>query len=190
MNDPITVVLAIATIALAVFTALMWWSTRSVALGTGALGRETAALARETADLARETVAASALADRHHQETLTPLVVLEDVYVDSPSGALRVQGIMRNVGPGIATDVRIWIGDVGEKIQLGPLASSQAKPINCSVPVGNDVPQKMPIKLAVLYDNLFKSEGKTEHFGNCHVKEPFTTVFYAPPLVTRVGLSQ
>lgn len=180
------ITLVAATIGLAIFTALMWWSTRSVSLGTASLGRETAELARETAALARETLAASAVADQHHQEAMTPLVILEDAVVNSPGLSLQVTGVLHNIGPGIALDVRVWIGEIGEQIHVGPIAANQSKQISCAVATGDTVRQNRPIKLVLLYNNLFRSEGRTEHYGKCHVKDSFNTVFYPPALTVRV----
>lgn len=201
MTDSVVqVLLVLATTALALFTAFMWWSTRSVARGTAALGEqtavlsqqtallaaETATLARETTKVAVETLAATMLADQHHQEAMMPLVVLEHAIVQSPKGALVLTGMLRNIGPGIALKVRVWIGELGEQIHVGPLGAGASAPINLTVFIGGGVRQEQPIKIVLLYENLFGAEAKTEHHGRCHVEGSFNTVVYPPSLVLRV----
>jgi hypothetical protein len=86
--DLVTALLLVATVWLAIFT-----------------GRLNAA----TVGLAKDTVDASKLADRHHQESLLPIVQwLGRANIFPPSGGsieLTFEGDLENVGPGPALNV-------------------------------------------------------------------------------------
>lgn len=180
MHDVLEILLVVATALLAIYTAMMANATRTVAT-------KTATLAEETHALAAETISANELADRHHQEAMTPCVILDEGTVMTAPHALRVNdGYLRNIGPGIALDVRIWIDDTGEPIRIRPLASTEKYRIveECTVPIGEPVAGGKPVKLVIRYKNLFGAEGATTHFG--HVGDRvFTTVFDSPPVIKR-----
>ncbi len=110
----LSALLAIATAALAIFTARLFGETRDVAARTGDLARETNGVAQRTAELAKDTVNAALLADRHHQEQLSPVVVLEGLsvtYLSTPSTqaapTFRVGELLSNLGSGPALRVTI-----------------------------------------------------------------------------------
>ncbi len=181
MHDVLEILLVVATAFLAVYTAVMAKATRTVAL-------KTASLAEQTRALAAETISANELADRHHQEAMTPCVILDEGVVVSLQHALRLnEGYLRNIGPGIALDIRIWIGDVGEPVRIRPLASNEKYKLieECTVPIGNQIAPRAPIKLMIMYKNLFGAEAKTTHFG--HIGDRvFTTIFDSPPVTKRI----
>jgi len=187
-------VIAVATSALAVYTALMWKATATVAEQSSAqatqtqkLANETHALADQTQVLARETLAAAALSDRHHQESLTPLLVF-DGNVTFDRNRYIAKGKLRNVGTGIALEPRIWIGELGQPSLTAPLAARAARSIECSVSTTDSkIRPNQLIKLVLLYKSIFKSEGKTEHHGKCDLPLSFNTVVFSPPIVDRTS---
>lgn len=181
----LTAALALATVLLAIYTGMMMRATRTVA-------EKTAALAQETQYLAEQTIAANALADRHHQEAMMPCVVLASGYVGTaPNGLKLYEGAIRNIGPGIALDVRLWIDEIGEQIALGVLpANSNAVALNqerCMIYITDQAKKGRGVKVKLLYRNMFGAEGTTTHHGRIGDRE-FNTVFSAPPVASgRVG---
>jgi hypothetical protein len=216
-TDPWHIIEILVQIGLAIFTALMWWSTRSVAVGTANLSRETNNVARKTADLARETVAASVLADRHHQEAMMPAVVLARGIVLVYPQKMEFGGTLQNVGPGIALNVRVWVDKLGEPKHVGAIAPSGTIDVLFSVPIGDAVitvqPNRdglrrragrsrraeqsvdeepwrevRPVVVELLFENLFKKDGRTEHHGETggKVGGKWTPIVYPPAIVSRV----
>lgn len=81
-----------------------------LAVGTFLTFAATAFMAWKTAELAKDTVNASVLADIHHQESQSGLVVwLGDRHIDFVSDAIVIRGYLANVGPGTATNISIGI---------------------------------------------------------------------------------
>lgn len=194
----------IVQILLAAFTALMWWSTRSVATGTAGLSRETNSVAKETAELARETIAARFLADQHHQEAMTPVVIIDRGFVLMNSKGMLFGATLRNVGPGVALNIRIKIAQLGEIYRVGAIEASGTRDISFSVPeslICDDQPQDkesaeeepvvQPIVIDLIFQNLFNSEGRTENqgmTGNNHgAPNCWISIFYPPPIASRVS---
>jgi len=89
------------TIALAIANIIVAFGTLGTALAT-------AIMAAKTASLARDTVNASILADIHHQEAQSGLVVwLGERLVVWDEKQVIVRGYLANVGPGTATNISI-----------------------------------------------------------------------------------
>jgi hypothetical protein len=178
VQDVLTAVLALATVLLAAYTGMMMRATRTVA-------EKTAALAQETQDLAKQTIAANTLADQHHQEALTPCVVLTRGFVIGQPNELMLKDVdLWNVGPGPALDVRVWIAELGEPVQVGSIASGNALTnVQCRVITLGQTKPNESIKLVVLYKNLFGQEGRTIHFGN--VGSASFTMVLEPPSISK-----
>ena len=114
---------SIASAVVAVFTGLLAWSTRNLA-------RETQRLAAVTADLGRDTVAATLAAERHHQEEMRPLLLLDAqlvVRAKKPRDKgfdyeLSLEGDLCNFGGGAATAISLVVianGQVPKEFALG-----------------------------------------------------------------------
>lgn len=173
-----TALLFLATAALAVFTARMARATNTVA-------RKTTELAQETKDLAKETIAANVLADRHHQEAMTPCVVLSHGHVAGGSELRIYEGRLKNIGPGIALDVCVSIHEIGQVIQYGSIAANGGEielGSGCFVTITDEAKTGQGVKIALRYKNLFGAEAKTTHFGQIG-NQTFTTIFEAPAVV-------
>jgi hypothetical protein len=97
--DGITLLLFLATLALATFTAL---------------------LHRATVEVAKDTVAATKVGDRHHQESLSPVCVLREVFFDTNDYTVRARLKVQNVGAGPAIRINANIQCLGtERRHIG-----------------------------------------------------------------------
>jgi len=97
----------IASIAVAVFNAVL-------AKSTSQLANQTKLLALETAKVGTEAALARRLADKHHQESLMPVLLVEAVlYVntdlESDTLGFELVGQIQNVGAGPATEIVVHI---------------------------------------------------------------------------------
>ena len=123
VNDPWLEAGTIASILVAAFTGWLAWSTRNLAT-------ETKLLAGETAKLARDTVSATLAAERHHQEQMRPLLLIDASLtvkdkVSKDSGfsyVLSLEGDICNFGGGPATAVQLVVTPVGQIDENIPLA--------------------------------------------------------------------
>jgi len=161
--------------------------TAELAYATKAVATETAELAKATQALAKETITANILADRHHQESLTPCVVLSSGFIDRQRDALVLRDVsVTNIGTGPAFDLRVWIGELADPIQVGGVAAGGTLiNVQARVTILDQIIRPMPIRLVLLYRNLFGTIGKTTHFGNVG-DASFTTVIEPPPISSRV----
>lgn len=75
--------------------------------GTVALAVYTGRLHGATVGLAKDTVQGTEVADRHHQETLSPICVIAAVQSQESGGRLKVRVLVSNVGSGPALDVSV-----------------------------------------------------------------------------------
>jgi hypothetical protein len=110
-----TIILAVANIVLAFFAFLTFAAT--------------AYMAWKTAQLAQETVDASVVADIHHQESQSGLVVwLGDRRITFLNDKIVIGGYLVNVGPGAATTITISIQGPDEEhdTNLGVFVTSLA----------------------------------------------------------------
>lgn len=151
--------------------------TLALVAGTVFLAVYTAKLHGATVDLAKDTVAASDLADRHHQETLSPMCVVVDgrcTLVGTSTGKpadrkLHLSFAVENQGAGPAVRV---IAEVAPEDALerpagdpfsenvGPLKpgakSKSYSPFRAAFPAANGY------KIKLTFENVFGSVGVTE----------------------------
>jgi len=114
-------VVALLTGVLAGFTWNLARQTKKLADQTTQLAEQTKKLAEETTELAKDTLLAADLSDRHHRESLIPIVVFtgyfyleEDAIVDGVAGpAVHLKGEVVNNGLGPALHVRMSTFTVG-----------------------------------------------------------------------------
>jgi len=87
-----------------------------LAAGTFLTFVATAFMAWKTSELAKDTVASSVVADIHHQESQSGIVVwLGDRSIRFDATGIRVGGYLANVGPGAAKDITIGIQGPNEE---------------------------------------------------------------------------
>lgn len=169
------VALLAATIALAVYTARLFASTRE--------------MAEKTAALVKSTVDANALADRHHQESITPIVALNacltaeygalDPPTQKPAWKFFLRGTVANTGLGPALNIRVEIDAsdcVPQVFRMKSLAANSSEPIVGErggagaayvwyrVPFNENEDRRarcVPYTSRVYYENLFQTPGKT-----------------------------
>ncbi len=109
---------------------------------TGVLAVATYGLFRRTADLAQRTADAGLLADMHHQQSLSGLIVMQRavvIFASRESGGqlmpiLQLRGDLRNVGFGPALDVVVHLHHKstgnGSRSRFGALYQDQAVDLN------------------------------------------------------------
>ncbi len=175
------------TAALAARTGEVADATKILAQQTAEVATKTGLLASETAALARETTAANRLADCHHQEALAPVLVVEGTRIASSATNLAATGFMKNIGAGVALNVRAWIGEIGEPTRLSPVGAGEKKAFTSSVLLANSMAPQMPIKLVLLYENFFGAEARSEFYMKIGIEDNFDSIsILSPPLVARV----
>jgi hypothetical protein len=171
-DNNVEIMLAFATIALAIFTAFLFFATLAVA--------------SRTADVAADTVTASQQADTHHQESLTPIVVFKpglirllNARIDIFPNAAVGEGRLRNVGAGPAMNVRMTVQALNAEGQWFGSASFTSGPIGAGEDVeiangadgeqivyrpGFDVPAAAASFMVLIdYESLFGGSAGTIH---------------------------
>ncbi len=182
-------VLAVSTTALAIYTGRLYHATSSVALKTHELSERTHDVSERTAELARDTVAATLLSDRHHQESLTPILLFVGKIVQQPAGAATwynfvVDGriINRGLGPAVKCEVNIGFG---ESFHVGPVGANSDVPIKFEVPgQSHEDPNGRPFHMIIKGTNLFTAVSTTEVFGAFN-RDANTHLFTPPSVVAR-----
>jgi hypothetical protein len=152
--------------------------TGTMAFYTRKLAIETSALARETRDMVRSASEEREQVERHHRESLVPLlcaVGLEtEVQVLSRSATdrtiiVRLTGTIQNIGPGPAATVEIWLAPFSYnamKIRGTPIAGrGGGMKLSADYDVGPlfagaaSVGQAWCFKCVIRYTSLFGDEG-------------------------------
>jgi hypothetical protein len=102
---------AAATFWLAFITRGLALATQKLSEKTAEMTTQTASVANETRDLVNSSAEDRAQVERHHQETLAPLLVVEADLVKSNTEGEQValQGYLRNIGGGPAREAWIYI---------------------------------------------------------------------------------
>lgn len=183
----VTVLGTIASAAVAFFTYRLARQTRTLAGQTAHLAAESKRMADETASLATETLQSvnvartgAQLADQHHQESQSPVIIMKDlrlIYNRAPSGVqieMQLYGTTWNVGFGPALEVSITVtpdgGQPSDPFSVGTVGvgffnrPGEYFPIRfASVP---DLPQSPPATVTVAYRNIFGGSRRTTyHLG-------------------------
>jgi hypothetical protein len=188
-----TILLFIATAALAAVTYRLFTTTATVAGETHRLATETHSLSSQTAALARETLEASKLADQHHQESLMPLIVFEgtvrneDQLAGQGFRAVKIHGKVKNNGLGLVTMCDVSFGDIGEVFHAGAIGPKQDALVFHELSVQfirEDSWRNGPWHLILRYQNFAGVMAQTEHFGKFNTTV-FSTVFTPPKVVDR-----
>lgn len=189
-----------------------FWVEAVLALATGGLFVATYRVATRTAELAKDTVAATRVADKHHQESLTPVVEwvclaqAKPQYeeprtaVAAPSGKVEgwditYTGTIKNVGTGPALNVRAGFlfhtfrfdKSNGYEKHLPSLGPGQGEGAKFYIRLaGNVVSQTpMPYTVTITYDNIFGKQCTTVH-TNPGGENQTETTFTPPDTTSRV----
>jgi hypothetical protein len=167
----------LATIALAIVTARLFGATATVAKETGELAKSTAKLVAATAALAEQSASANLLADKHHQESLLPVLVARSVaastYATGSQLFYHVVIEVRNVGLGTAIDVRFMnltmdgsISPPAAELQrvIEAIAPSETLTLDKMVPVerflgGRGNGMNVPVTFGMIYCSMFGATG-------------------------------
>jgi hypothetical protein len=183
-----------------------------LALATFGLFVATYLVARRTAQLGADTVKATKVADKHHQEALTPVVewvctaqALPIYPPDYSAGPLpppiryliSYSGTVKNVGTGPALNVRAsfvfadrytfdYGGQGGKQLQsLGP-GEQYDDTFEQRVHSEPRITQmEMPYTVTITYDNIFGKQCTTLH-KNAGGDRPTITTFTPPDTTPRV----
>jgi len=119
MRWAVEIITPLAAIALFVATLLLVNKTRIVAEKTADLAEKTKAVADRTGELVKETNRGTDQLDRHHLESLLPIVYVDaeltfarETRQDKPGLLISLKGDLVNVGPGPATSVNLLLKPV------------------------------------------------------------------------------
>jgi hypothetical protein len=117
---------------------------------------------------------------------MTPCIVRLEGFVVPDSDALILRNFrIKNVGPGLALNVRLWIGKLGEQMLLPPLGADEAFSLDgYMVRTGTHVHNAMPIEVELLYSNLFGAEASTTFIGKVG-EASLATAFRGPKVIVR-----
>lgn len=153
----------------ALATTYLAFITRNLAIATRQMAKKTADLAAETATQVKETAGAIEQTERHHQESLAPILFLSvDCRMSLGADGLSrliFSGEVRNVGPGPAVKVYLYIRPVGygaRRIFLGVIGANSASPMAKQVDYGyGQVPRQgnSPYDALLVYETIFGTEG-------------------------------
>lgn len=161
---------AIVSTAVVIVSGLMALFTRSLAI-------ETKTLAKETRDLATSAADERAQAERHHQQSLMPLVFAEGgCKLDRLQEGFQItfNGTLRNIGAGPSPGVNMLLrpeGFVGRTKYLGVLGAGQQNHFIFRWTISDvATPQKLlPYHSLVRFQTIFGTEGAVHqhsHSGN------------------------
>lgn len=154
------------------------WS-KWLAIGTFSTFAATAVMAWKTAQLAKDTVDAAVIADIHHQESQSGFVIWNGLRrIDFSGDGIAVRGYLKNVGPGAALSVTIWIIGPGDPptttgVSVGSLGSGAEFPADRQQPFGvlwnlpmGDSPQRKALEnpsFQVSYDTIYDRKRTTRY---------------------------
>ena len=159
------IVAAIASVAAATITAVLAFATVSLARQTKSMAEATAALAQETKDSLGITRDGVEQNERHHRETLMPIVVLSASFrIDRKRGAFtgRLFGDVRNIGGGPSATTTIILRPDGldhVKIDIGPLAANSTVPLDHEISVLVQRLGPHPFTSELEYVSVFSTKG-------------------------------
>jgi hypothetical protein len=148
-----------------------------VAIGTIGLAVFTAIMAKKTSELGKDTLEAMDQAERHHRDLLRPVVTVQDAllkleYTDVNEEAemiLTLVGDLINVGPGPATEVSVEVrpdGAGSRNFKFGMIGANRSEPLAPKVSWHDhltlDIDGRYPFELIVRYVDLFGKSRVTE----------------------------
>jgi|ERR1035437_6501868 hypothetical protein len=189
------VLLLAATVALAAYTARLFGETKHVASETNRVATETKVVSTETAGLVAASVTDREVAEKHHRETLMPIVtyVGETSYVapadradKSPKGQLVYRGTLQNAGLGPAINVTAKWSTKYHSFDylLQPIASGFRAEWTLFFDIEHDSREIMPrfltFGLVVSYTDVFGQRAQTEHVNPGSPWSATTTKITAP----------
>lgn len=178
------IVLAMMTGTLALVTYFLFKSTNKLASETGTL-------AQDTALLAQRTVESTILTDRHHQESLMPIVVFQgrawSLGSSQPSQHTAVaDGELTNIGLGPVLSCELSFG-FGESFKGGPIGVRGSIKVRHDVTyTSTHVDEHQPFHLTLWAVNAFGQSALTEVFGKFGDDvSTYKTIYTPAPVVVR-----
>lgn len=171
-------------------------------IATIALAAYTARLFRSTRDLAKDTLQASKYSDRHHQESLTPCVVIDGIQAilsrSSPNETLGIYGALRNVGTGPALNIKVILHVDDLDLLESVIEAGSLKPggdfenrLKFDVRTGEKHPYSagvaLPFLVRINYLNIFGQLASTLYIGTSDESGRILlkTAFAAPSVLPR-----
>jgi hypothetical protein len=176
-NEPTWVAIGAVTAAFAMTaTAVMAFYTRR--------------LAKETRDIVVESAEERAQLERHHQQSLMPLVQVEGTCLlsrEARGNYIRFQGEIVNIGPGPSIGINLLLRPsavTGRWFYLGVIAGNERRPLNVewllpSGPVQDT--SRLPYDSLTRFRTVFETEGlvhQRSHSGEA--KDALTMDFIIP----------
>jgi hypothetical protein len=174
----IQVALVLATAGLAVFTAFLFASTREVA--------------RTTGEVAADTLAAADLADRHHQETMRPALVVTVAWLaaGTPGRAtLHLEGQNIGLGPAFNVVANVTSGELGDLHQFfghvgaGNMFTFESHEVRVGIPLERTPVGRLRFDLELAYWNLFEKQAASRCVVDVNLVGVIT--FRPPDIVQR-----
>lgn len=156
-----------AAAAAAIATFFLAWLTRNLAAATTEMAHRTADLSTQTANQVNETVAAIEQAQRHHEQSLMPLVSLQfdcTMETEGPRKWIHLRGDVINVGPGPATAVYLHLSTMAYvpqyAIYLGLIGANSRKELNLKYETTTtQYVAAIPYKCVTRHRTIFDTEG-------------------------------
>ncbi len=134
------------------------------------LARDTHRLAEKTKELVKASVDATSVADRHHQESLAPVIVpvlglAREGWNDT--WHYMTKGSIYNVGLGPAVRVKVTVTPLGssqESAWVGAIGPGKQVELNHEWFIARDeredpTPRRFPFAVEIAYQNLFEAQG-------------------------------
>jgi len=137
-------------------------------VATSILAFKTWQLHAATVDLATDTVKATAVSDRHHQETLSPICVVSSIQSGQTGVNSYLKVVVANVGSGAALDISVAavpvLGDVvytsnERKVDCAPLPPGSVSTLQV---LGDFPPPSDSLRVRISFRNQFDAEGFSE----------------------------
>lgn len=175
---------ALAAAGAAIATSILAFITRNLAKATTTMAEKTAELAAQTATQVRESAEAIAQTERHHQESLMPLVsILGGFRIESGDNTnwFRFAGELVNDGPGPAVSILLFAYNTsvlvintpqpeitGRSQLAGFIKGRHRDNFSCKWAIREGPPwyveQSVPSDSAVLFKTIFGTEGMVAQF--------------------------
>jgi hypothetical protein len=193
----------------AIVAALAAGATFYLALLTRELARRTSEMAEETKDLVKAAGDERLQVERHHQQTLMPIVYLEAECCMQPRlGGIYIvfQGEVRNVGGGPSTGINILLKPSGyvERIAYqGLIGPNERRPFKIEWRLTGPVPVQdvLPYDSITRFRSIFETEGAIHQKSSSGLAKNAIVQDYISPtdpdspkrlaqMITNIGSSQ
>lgn len=176
----------------AIATFFLAWLTRNLAAATTEMARKTADLSSETSEQAKASVEAIAQAQRHHEQSLMPIVFVNfDCTARTAANKrwIQLKGEVRNIGPGPATEIYLHLRAatyVPEyAIYLGVIGANSQQPVELEYEMmSSNYIESIPFDCVTRYSTIFETEGAVVQHSHSGLKRDIKVAKYFPPITT------